>query len=514
MREPGGGSRPRQESCAALRIRGDRGRHNVERDRAAGARVARAVEIADAADSGDPGTTQAFQNPVLSEGVDQRADYTGRINPYIRILRSNRNFRLLYIGQTISQLGDWFNAVAVYALLLDLTGSATAVAWMMIVQFMPIALVSPMAGVIVDRVDRRRLMIGADFVRGCLILALPLVKRADQVWIAYVAMAFTVAASGFFEPARTATIPNITNAEELLPANALSSATWSAMLAIGASVGGAVTALLGRNVAFVINAASFFWSAIFISLTRYDSTPTPREKTVGIAALIGATDFVDGVRYVRREPHVAALMCVKAGWGLAGGVLLLLTVFGQRVFPIAGGAAAGIGVLYGARGVGTGLGPIALRWMLGQEPRTLRRTLGPAFFGVGLFYAALAGAPTLALAAVAVACAHFAGSILWVFSTVLLQLEVPDRFRGRVFAAELAFVTIVSSISSYWTAYELDRLGRSPRLLSFALGVMFCIPAGLWLIIQLRWIERPPVAAGTTDGAARGEEEALEGRIG
>src|SRR5436190_24011171 len=104
---------------------------------------------------------------------------------YVSLLRSNRNFRLLYIGQTISQLGDWFNAVAVYALLLDLTGSATAVAWMMITQFLPVAIVSPLAGVVVDRVNRRRLMIAADLVRGILIVGLLLVRQRDDVWIAY-----------------------------------------------------------------------------------------------------------------------------------------------------------------------------------------------------------------------------------------------------------------------------------------------------------------------------------------
>ena len=157
-------------------------------------------------------------------------------------------------------------------------------------------------------------------------------------------------------------------------------------------------------------------------------------------------------------------MCVKAGWGLAGGVLLLLTIFGQRVFPVGQGSAAGIGVLYGARGIGAGLGPIALRWILGQQPARLRRTIGPAFFMVGAFYMALAGAPTLALAAMCVLLAHFGGSILWVFSTVLLQIEVPDRFRGRVFAAELALVTLITSLSSYLTAYALDRpAGRRAR---------------------------------------------------
>jgi MFS family permease len=434
------------------------------------------------------------------------------LNIYVSLLRNNRNFRLIYIGQTISQLGDWFNAVAVYALLLELTGSATAVAWMMIVQFLPMAIVGPLAGVVVDRVNRRRLMIGADVLRGVLILGLLAVRRADEVWIAYVVMALTVSASAFFEPARTATIPNITSEEELLPANALASATWSAMLAAGASIGGLVTALAGRDIAFGVNAASFFLSAYFIGLTRYDATPPVTERPTNLLAVTGITDLVEGFAYIRRESHVAALLCVKAGWGLAGGVLLLLTIFGQRVFPIAGGAAAGIGVLYGARGIGAGLGPIALRWILGQQPATLRRAIAPAFFTVGIFYVALAAAPSLWIAALCVVCAHFGGSILWVFSTVLLQLEVPDRFRGRVFAAELALVTLTTSLSSYWTAYELDRVGRSARTLSLALGLMFCVPGALWLIVLARWKEKLPAAAARS--TPTGEEELLEGRVG
>jgi MFS family permease len=429
------------------------------------------------------------------------------------VLRTNRNFRLLYIGQAISQLGDWFNSVAVYALLLDLTGSATAVAWMMIVQFLPIAIVGPLAGVVVDRVDRRRLMISADLFRGLLVLGLLLVRRREHVWLAYVVMALTVSAQAFFEPARTATIPNVTTREQLMPANALSSATWSAMLAIGASLGGVVTMVSGRNWAFVINAASFFVSAAFISRTRYDSTPTPSVRAAGIGALTGIPDLIEGLRYVRQRSHVAALMFVKAGWGLAGGVLLLLTIFGQRVFPVADNTAAGIGVLYGARGIGAGLGPIALRWILGQDPKTLRRSIGPAYFMVGGFYLALATAHSLPIAALCVMLAHFGGSILWVFSTVLLQMEVPDRFRGRVFAAELALVTLMSSISSYATAFALDRAGWSPRRAAAALGMMFAVPGVLWLIMHIQWRQSadPPQPV---EPVATGEEEVLESRIG
>src|SRR6187549_3679745 len=128
------------------------------------------------------------------ERLAPEADYNRPLISSWSILRNNRNFRLIYIGQTISQLGDWFNAVAVFALLLDLTGSATAVAWMMIVQFLPVAIVGPMAGVVVDRVDRRRLMIATDLFRGVTILGLLLVRRSDQVWIAYAVMALTVPA--------------------------------------------------------------------------------------------------------------------------------------------------------------------------------------------------------------------------------------------------------------------------------------------------------------------------------
>lgn len=418
---------------------------------------------------------------------------------------------MLFVGQTISQLGDWFNSVAVFALLLDLTGSATAVAWMMIVQFLPVALVGPMAGVVVDRVDRRRLMIATDIIRGVLILGLLFVQRPEQVWIAYLVMSLAVSAQAFFEPARTATIPNITSAAQLMPANALSSAMWSTMLAVGASLGGLVTALAGRNVAFAVNALSFFVSAYFIAQTRFHSKPPAVMRVRSLKTLLGISDLVEGFRYVRSDAHVAALLFVKAGWGLAGGVLLLLTIFGQRVFPVAGSTAAGIGVLYGARGVGAALGPIMLRWMLGQEPRTLRRSIGPAYFVVGVFYVFLAGAPTLPLAALCVLCAHFGGSILWVFSTVLLQIEVPDRFRGRVFSVELALVTLMSSVSSYWTAYELDTVGWSPRTMAFALGALFCVSGTAWLAVESKWQESRPVVVANPGMPT--VEDALEDRI-
>ena len=203
-------------------------------------------------------------------------------------------------------------------------------------------------------------------------------------------------------------------------------------------------------------------------------------------------------------------MFVKAGWGLAGGVLLLLTIFGQRVFPVGGSSAAGIGVLYGARGIGAGLGPIALRWILGQEPRRAAPDdRAGVLHGRHLLRRARRRADAVGSPRCASCSRISAASILWVFSTVLLQIEVPDRFRGRVFAAELALVTLLSSVSSYWTGYELDRAGWSPRRLAFALGVMFCVPG--------RAVADHPVAMEgaatldpTTSGAADVDAEELQ----
>ena len=166
-------------------------------------------------------------------------------------------------------------------------------------------------------------------------------------------------------------------------------------------------------------------------------------------------------------------MLVKAGWGMAGGVLLLMAVMGERVFPVGGSAAAGIGVLYAARGFGAGIGPILARAWLGQQPDQMRRAIVPSYLLVMCFYLMLSWSTTIGMASIAVIGSHAAGSVLWVFSTVLLQMSVPDRFRGRVFSAELALLMIVNAASSYVCGRALDVWDLSPFLLTRVLGVLF-----------------------------------------
>jgi MFS family permease len=395
---------------------------------------------------------------------------------FTALLLHNPQFRRVWIAQVVSQLGDWFNAVAVYALLLDLTGSATLVAAMMVVQLLPLALISPIAGVVADRMSRRTLMIGADLARAVLFAGLVFVRSADQIWLAFLLVTLGVIATAFFEPARTAMLPDVVPREHLITANALSAATWAVMLTIGASVGGAVTVLVGRDAAFLCNGLSFLASAAALRGLHVEETHhTHAAKGAGLG-------MRDGLAYLREHPATIALLSIKAVWAVAGGMMLLLTVFGQRVFPTTPGqtAALGIGVLFAARGVGAIGGELLARAAQARDERRLR-ALVPWCYGLAsLGYLALANAPTLWTGAAAVVWAHVFGTLLWVLSSVLLQLVVKARVRGRIFAIELALHTFVSAAAILLTGYGLDTLHIAPRTLATWIGAFFLAPAAAW----------------------------------
>jgi len=397
---------------------------------------------------------------------------------FTALLVHNARFRRLWVAQVVSQLGDWFNAVAVYALLLDLTGSATLVAAMMVVQLLPLAMIGPMAGVVVDRMSRRTVMIGADLARAVLFAGLVFVRSADQIWLAFVLIALGVTATAFFEPARTAMLPDVVPREHLITANALAAATWAVMLAVGASLGGAVTVLVGRDAAFICNGLSFVASALVLRGLHVDEShhrPHPSGSSVRLR---------DGLLYLRAHPSTMALLSIKGVWAVAGGLMLLLTVFGQRVFPSAPGetAARGIGVLFAARGVGAIGGALLARAVQRYDAARLRALIPWAYGLAALGYLGLANAPTLTIGALAVVWAHVFGTLLWVLGSVLLQMVVDASVRGRIFALELAVHTFVSAAAILLTGIGLDRLHIAPRTLAAGLGAFFLLPAAVWAI--------------------------------
>lgn len=190
---------------------------------------------------------------------------------YTQLLRNNRAYRNLWLSQVVSNAGDWFSMIAVLALTLELTRSGLALSLTMLAQTLPSFLTAPVAGVVADRFNRKRVMIAADLIRSVVALGFLLVHRTNEVWMVFLFTALLSAVSPFFEAAKTASIPSIARGAELLGANALSSATWGIMLTVGSAVGGGVAALFGRSlpiaavcITMATCASTFMW--VFSSL--------------------------------------------------------------------------------------------------------------------------------------------------------------------------------------------------------------------------------------------------------
>src|SRR5438445_2101241 len=175
---------------------------------------------------------------------------------YASLLRGNRNFRRLWMAQIVSEIGDWFYSLAIYSLLLQLTGRAQSVALALVLQVLPQTFIGPAAGVVNDRVRRKQVMITADLTRMVIVLAMLLVRSRSMVWLVYPLLLLETIMAAFFEPARNSVIPNITAREDVIVANTLASSTWSENLMIGAALGGLLAACLGRDALYEMNAFS------------------------------------------------------------------------------------------------------------------------------------------------------------------------------------------------------------------------------------------------------------------
>jgi len=391
---------------------------------------------------------------------------------YWRLLRENRDFRLLYAGALISLGGDWFLTVALLDLVLQLTGSAMLASLMLLCQTLPIFVVTPLAGHVIDRVDRRKLMILADVIRtgACL---LPLLARTPALLpFAYAGVVIISIGSAYFEPASQAALPNIVAPEQLGAANVLMGSTWGTMLAAGAAIGGLVTAKFGRDVSFIVDAASFLLSAgvLWRMRTSFSEDRGERHEHPPLVESIRET-----FRYARAHPRVLALLTTKGGYGIAAGVIAMLSVFGRQVFKA---GALGIGLLFAARGLGALVGPFLVRAMARTDDGQYRAIIWCVLlFGCG--YSALALSPTLAIGLVAIFFAHLGGGASWQISTYGLQRETPDHIRGRVFAADYGFVTLTMSVSSLFTGIAADQLGPvRATIITASAALLFAIVWG------------------------------------
>lgn len=396
---------------------------------------------------------------------------------YWQLLRKNRNFRNLWFGQLISNAGDWFNNVAILGLALSLTGNGLAAGLVLLAQNVPFFIMLPISGPVVDRFDRRKVMLISNFFGAVLSLSFLLVRDSSVLWLLYLNIMLLISSATFFGPAAQAVVPNIVSDEELISANALSSSSWGIMVMVGSAVGGIASQFLGRDAIFIINSASFLLANLLIWQVKMPPvTPKPEGKRPSTW-----TEFGEGLKYVRQHLQVLALVAVKSGWSWAGGVLVLLSVFSDQVFKAGD---AGIGILYAGRGLGALLGPFLVRNMVGRSVERSRLIIGfsIAVTGIGYFLFALSAGIGIWFGFLALVVAHSGGGTMWVLSSVLMQKRVPDGYRGRVFSLDMGMSTLTNSISTIIFGLALG-WQASPVVLAVIGGVIFISYGILWTAV-------------------------------
>jgi len=406
-----------------------------------------------------------------------------RPSSYLKFLKTNPTWRGFWLAGVISQIGNWFNYIAIFVLIGSQGGGGTAVGWFLIAKFIPSTIFGPAAGVIVDRFDRKKIMVASDLLRVPIVLGFLFADRPERIWLVYALALVQETVWTFYDPARRASVPNICRPEELNLANAMSGATWSMMLALGAALGGLITAFFGWRTAIVIDAATFIVSASMVAGLAIKS-PKNRRNGNGLAHLTGYHDLKECFYYLKKEKEVAALVLVKSGWAISGGILVLLAWFGEHIFP-AIGPGGGSGILYSFRGIGAAIGPILAWSILGEERAAMYRGIVAAFFISAGAYLAFSISPSIWIAVWFVLIGHIGGSIQWVFSTNLLQRAVADEFRGRVFAGEMALLTLTLSISTFFTGAAIDA-SFGPRTVAATLAAVFIIPGIGWYLYLAR----------------------------
>ena len=397
----------------------------------------------------------------------------------VELLQRNRDFRLLFAAQVISYCGDWFATVALISLVTELGKGtrltpALAASLVFVAQSLPMFLVSPFAGPLADRLDRRMIMIIASCLQAGSALLLLLPGRGT-VWIAFAAQSIIAALAGFFGPASQAAVANLVTPEELPRAATLLGSTWGAMLAIGAALGGAFTVAFGRSASFVADAVSFLLAALLLSLIRGKtrSAGTVRARVHPIR------DTRDALAFARTDRGLLFLLCSKGGFGLSSGVVGVLSSLAITRYK---GGPGVLGVLLAARGIGVVLGPV-VAGRLGSKrdvPDILRFcSLSSIVYGVSYIFVG-SFAPVLVLGALGAFVAHLGGGTQWTLSTYGLQANTPDEFRGRIMSGDFALVSLSMSVSFIGAGFLDRRYG--PTTAFNVLGVLSC----LWGLLYLR----------------------------
>ncbi|MDP7659333.1 MAG: MFS transporter [Candidatus Thalassarchaeaceae archaeon] len=371
---------------------------------------------------------------------------------YLELLKTNRSFRRLFVANEISFIGDWFTVIALFMLAGEASdNSPLAIAGVLASRSFSLALVTPFTGMLADRYSRKGLMFGANIASLVVLVIVLVFNLLESLTSVYILAVVMVAARAVFDPAEYAYLPNICNEEELLTANALASGGWSVALGIGSAIGGLTISQFGINTALWIDTVTFVVAAFTIMTLPTGGPDVSERKSATPKLIVG--EIVSGWKYILSLPSLRRVIFAKGLWASGGGAqVFLLVLIGMEVGF--GEVAAGVGILFMARGFGSGFGPLAGRSLM-SNPRLIPYLLGIAVGVCGTFYIAVAyfvgqenPADWKEIILILVFFSHAASGLNWVLSTTLLQKRSDDEWRGRVAGTDHFVITVMMGISA------------------------------------------------------------------
>ena len=405
---------------------------------------------------------------------------------YIKLISSNRDFAKLWAAQLVSLLGDWFSTIVISALIVSYTkGSGyegVAVSAFLIARLVPPLLMRPLAGVLADRFDRKRLLIASDILRALAVLGLLFATQSPEYLpLIYVFVVIQFLVSSIFEPARNAIMPSILYRHQLVIGNTLSSVTWSAMLAIGAITGGLVAEILGTQAALLIDAMTFVVSALLVvTIVIPDKPRSEIGQPARKATERAQRTFGDGIRYLIRQPEAAAALFVKMGLSIPS-VDTLLIIYGTQVFVLGENGVVSMAILWAAFGCGAVIGPFITNRFSDDSVRVLRRLIIIGFVVNVLGWLFWGLSPSLEVLVLAVIVRAMGGSVNWTYSSVVIQQVVPDEYLGRVFSLDFAGFELAHSIGIIIVGLLIDAAGSgSIQAIVFGSAAASLIPLMIW----------------------------------
>ena len=401
---------------------------------------------------------------------------------YLQLIRENRDFRRLWIAAVISMLGEWFNTIALFFLILEYTGSEFLLGLLFTVRMAGFAILQPFIGLMADRYNRKMLMVVSNLLQAGFALCFLLVNdSSDIAWMIGLSGLMMVL-HGVYMTAERASLPNVVSEEDLATANALDAASWSTALCIGAMLGGIVVSIWGTNAAFIVDSLTFLLGTLF--LVNLTLPQTIDDSMKGPLFSTGLRNIKYGWNRIRSQPALFRIVFAKASWNIAGGGLagVYLVLMGANVDSF--GAAFGFGLFFFARGVGTGLGPILARAFLTDEdawPSLIGYLI--VISGMIYFLVGLSVPYALWTTVVLVIFAHSASGANWVLSTVMMQQWVEDEVRGRVFSVDMLILSVAFSTSTSIAGYLMENtnLGiRNGILLFSSVMVLSGLVFSMW----------------------------------